>query len=55
MDHNQNDDTLNNVTRRNFIKGVIATGAAVSSAAYVFRRQSAERAGAPRPGASSVC
>jgi aerobic-type carbon monoxide dehydrogenase small subunit (CoxS/CutS family) len=25
------------VTRRNFIKGVIATGAAVSSAAYVFR------------------
>ena len=37
MDHNQNDDTLNNVTRRNFIKGVIATGAAVSSAAYVFR------------------
>ena len=37
MDQNQNDDTLNNVTRRNFIKGVIATGAAVSSAAYVFR------------------
>jgi len=37
MDHNQNDDTQNNVTRRNFIKGVIATGAAVSSAAYVFR------------------
>ena len=27
----------NNVSRRNFIKGVIATGAAVSSAAYVFR------------------
>jgi len=26
-----------NVSRRNFIKGVIATGAAVSSAAYVFR------------------
>jgi aerobic-type carbon monoxide dehydrogenase small subunit (CoxS/CutS family) len=26
-----------NVSRRNFIKGVIATGAAVSSAAYVYR------------------
>ena len=37
MDHNQNDDTLNNVTRRNFIKGVIAAGAAASSAAYLFR------------------
>jgi len=31
------DDTQNNVSRRNFIKGVIAAGAAVSSAAYVFR------------------
>src|SRR6186713_2518642 len=31
------DETTNSVTRRNFIKGVIATGAAVSSAAYVFR------------------
>jgi aerobic-type carbon monoxide dehydrogenase small subunit (CoxS/CutS family) len=29
--------TQQNVSRRNFIKGVIATGAAVSSAAYVFR------------------
>ena len=29
--------TQPNVSRRNFIKGVIATGAAVSSAAYVFR------------------
>ena len=29
-----------NVSRRNFIKGVIATGAAVSSAAYVFRGSS---------------
>ena len=27
----------NNVSRRNFIKGVIATGAAVSSATYLFR------------------
>ena len=31
------DDTQRDVSRRNFIKGVIATGAAVSSAAYVFR------------------
>jgi len=31
------EDTQRDVTRRNFIKGVIATGAAVSSAAYVFR------------------
>ncbi|HZC79418.1 MAG TPA: (2Fe-2S)-binding protein [Ktedonobacterales bacterium] len=31
------DATQQNVSRRNFIKGVIATGAAVSSAAYVFR------------------
>ena len=31
------DATQPNVSRRNFIKGVIATGAAVSSAAYVFR------------------
>jgi aerobic-type carbon monoxide dehydrogenase small subunit (CoxS/CutS family) len=31
------EETSASVTRRNFIKGVIATGAAVSSAAYVFR------------------
>ena len=31
------EQTPHNVSRRNFIKGVIATGAAVSSAAYVFR------------------
>ena len=31
------DDTPNNVSRRNFIKGVIAAGAAVSSASYLFR------------------
>src|SRR6202163_4082321 len=29
--------TPGNVTRRNFIKGVIAAGAAVSSASYLFR------------------
>jgi aerobic-type carbon monoxide dehydrogenase small subunit (CoxS/CutS family) len=31
------EDTPSNVTRRNFIKGVIAAGAAVSSASYLFR------------------
>ena len=31
------EETPTNVSRRNFIKGVIAAGAAVSSAAYVFR------------------
>jgi aerobic-type carbon monoxide dehydrogenase small subunit (CoxS/CutS family) len=31
------EDTPNNVSRRNFIKGVIAAGAAASSAAYLFR------------------
>jgi len=31
------EDTPNNVSRRNFIKGVIAAGAAASSASYLFR------------------
>jgi aerobic-type carbon monoxide dehydrogenase small subunit (CoxS/CutS family) len=31
------EETSGNVTRRNFIKGVIAAGAAVSSASYLFR------------------
>ena len=31
------DDTPRNVSRRNFIKGVIASGAAVSSTAYLWR------------------
>ena len=31
------EDTPTNVSRRNFIKGVIAAGAAVSSASYLFR------------------
>jgi aerobic-type carbon monoxide dehydrogenase small subunit (CoxS/CutS family) len=34
------EDTQRDISRRNFIKGVIATGAAVSSAAYVFRGSS---------------
>ena len=36
-DLTKNDDTPNNVSRRNFIKGVIAAGAAASSASYLFR------------------
>jgi aerobic-type carbon monoxide dehydrogenase small subunit (CoxS/CutS family) len=46
------DDASHDVSRRNFIKGVIAAGAAVSSAAYVFRGspllgQQASAPGAP--------
>ena len=36
-DIQRTDETAGNVTRRNFIKGVIAAGAAVSSASYLFR------------------
>ena len=36
-DMKMTDETPRDVSRRNFIKGVIAAGAAVSSAAYVFR------------------
>ena len=35
------EDTPNNSSRRNFIKGVIAAGAAVSSASYLFRTSAA--------------
>jgi len=41
------DETSNNVTRRNFIKGVIAAGAAVSSASYLFRTNALGQAQAP--------
>jgi aerobic-type carbon monoxide dehydrogenase small subunit (CoxS/CutS family) len=37
----------NNFTRRNFIKGVIAAGAAVSSASYLFRTSALGQAQAP--------
>ena len=36
-DQMMTEDTPQDVTRRNFIKGVIAAGAAVSSAGYLFR------------------
>jgi len=42
------EDTPNNPARRNFIKGVIAAGAAVSSASYLFRTSaSGQTASAP--------
>ena len=40
------EDTPNNVSRRNFIKGVIAAGATVSSASYLFRTNIAGQASA---------
>jgi len=47
-DMNMTDETSNNPTRRNFIKGVIAAGAAVSSASYLFRTNaSGQAASAP--------
>ena len=45
---NMTEDTPNNPSRRNFIKGVIAAGAAVSSASYLFRTNAAgQQASAP--------
>src|SRR4051794_20514024 len=42
------DDSPRNTSRRNFIKGVIAAGAAVSSASYLFRTSAlGQGAGAP--------
>ncbi len=42
------EETSNNPTRRNFIKGVIAAGAAVSSASYLFRTSAqGQQASAP--------
>jgi aerobic-type carbon monoxide dehydrogenase small subunit (CoxS/CutS family) len=47
-DMNLTDETPNNPTRRNFIKGVIAAGAAVSSASYLFRTNAlGQQASAP--------
>ena len=46
------EENSGNVTRRNFIKGVIAAGAAVSSASYLFRTTglSGQAAGPGSPG-----
>ena len=38
---NKMEETPNNPSRRNFIKGVIAAGATVSSASYLFRTSAA--------------
>ena len=46
---NMTEETPNNPTRRNFIKGVIAAGAAVSSASYLFRT-SVQGQGSGAPG-----
>jgi len=47
-DMNITDETPNNPSRRNFIKGVIAAGAAVSSASYLFRTSAqGQQASAP--------
>jgi aerobic-type carbon monoxide dehydrogenase small subunit (CoxS/CutS family) len=45
---NATEDTPSNASRRNFIKGVIAAGAAVSTASYLFRTSAlGQSAGAP--------
>src|SRR6476469_6103568 len=47
-DMNMTEETPNNPSRRNFIKGVIAAGAAVSSASYLFRTNAlGQQASAP--------
>lgn len=49
-DKTMSDGTPGNVSRRNFIKGVIASGAAVSSAAYLWRSSSVLGQQASAPG-----
>jgi carbon-monoxide dehydrogenase small subunit/xanthine dehydrogenase YagT iron-sulfur-binding subunit len=46
-DNKMTEESSNNFTRRNFIKGVIAAGAAVSSASYLFRTNALGQAQAP--------
>jgi aerobic-type carbon monoxide dehydrogenase small subunit (CoxS/CutS family) len=46
-DNKMTEETSKNFTRRNFIKGVIAAGAAVSSASYLFRTNALGQAQAP--------
>src|SRR3954462_8083516 len=50
-DRNMTDENDSQVSRRNFIKGVVAAGAAVSSATYLFRTNAIGQApGAPGSG-----
>jgi aerobic-type carbon monoxide dehydrogenase small subunit (CoxS/CutS family) len=46
-DMKMTDESSKNFSRRNFIKGVIAAGAAVSSASYLFRTNALGQAQAP--------
>jgi aerobic-type carbon monoxide dehydrogenase small subunit (CoxS/CutS family) len=46
-DNKMTEESSKNFTRRNFIKGVIAAGAAVSSASYLFRTNALGQAQAP--------
>ena len=48
QDNQTTEDTLKSVSRRNFIKGVISSGVAVSSANYLFRASTL--LGQPAPG-----
>jgi aerobic-type carbon monoxide dehydrogenase small subunit (CoxS/CutS family) len=48
QDNQTTEDTLKSVSRRNFIKGVISSGVAVSSAHYLFRASTL--LGQPAPG-----
>jgi aerobic-type carbon monoxide dehydrogenase small subunit (CoxS/CutS family) len=47
MEEPRGEEPRSNVSRRNFIKGVIAAGAAVSSASYLFRTNALGQAQAP--------
>jgi aerobic-type carbon monoxide dehydrogenase small subunit (CoxS/CutS family) len=47
VDNKMTEESSKNYTRRNFIKGVIAAGAAVSSASYLFRTNAVGQAQAP--------
>jgi aerobic-type carbon monoxide dehydrogenase small subunit (CoxS/CutS family) len=47
MEEPRGEGSSSNVSRRNFIKGVIAAGAAVSSASYLFRTNALGQAQAP--------
>ena len=48
--HKMMDETAKGISRRNFIKGVIGSGVAVSSANYLFRASTVFRSGAGQPG-----
>jgi aerobic-type carbon monoxide dehydrogenase small subunit (CoxS/CutS family) len=53
-DMKMTEETSKNFTRRNFIKGVIAAGAAVSSASYLFRTNALGQTAGPPSAPGSV-